>query len=163
MCVSKSSLGFSPPPLTLSSATDKFSNIQINTYKNPAHTVKQKKLFWSAPFHPHMLTYAHEQTGNVPSKLIAAIKNADKHGAELVVAAHTLLNGVPFHHCNCQWQSCTPLNYTWLIVEIWQGDSERQVTHFIKPVYIKSVSTLTCIYKQSCGISKKVYGIAVLH
>lgn len=42
--------------------------------KIPPTHLNRKKLFRNAPYLPRVLTYAHEQTGNVPSKLIAAIK-----------------------------------------------------------------------------------------
>lgn len=56
----------------------------------------------------------------------------------LVVDTHTLVNGMAFHHCNCWWQSCTSLNYTWLIVEMpyYHRDFQWWVAYVIKDEYI---------------------------
>lgn len=68
-----------------------------HTPKSPAYTFKRKKLFRNTPFHPHVLTGAHEQTANVPSKLMAAIKT-QANAALGVAAAHAPSSGAPFHH-----------------------------------------------------------------
>lgn len=90
--------------------------------QNPAHTFTQRKLFRSAPFHPHMLTHTHEQTGNVPSKLIAPIKTRrhtwsharsrhphtrEWHGFPSLQLLVTIMHLTQLHLANC-WDAILP-------------------------------------------------------